>query len=54
MKILVDQDEVLCKFSDKVLAYWNEDHPDQAKTMDQITSWDLASSFGEGGRDFLR
>lgn len=54
MKILLDQDEVLCQLVSRVVQYWNEDHPADPKTIEDIRSWDIASNLGATGQDFLR
>lgn len=54
MDILLDMDDVLCHFVPRVLQYWNEDHPDRAKALDEITNWTISENLGEGGRDFVR
>lgn len=54
MEILVDLDDVCAHFVPRVLQYWNEDHPDMKKEITDITSWEIASCLGPGGKDFVR
>ena len=47
MRILLDQDEVLCHWTKRILQYWNEDHPDRPPmTTDDIQNWDHRTNMG--------
>lgn len=53
LRILVDQDEVLAKWVERVIDWWNNDKGTNL-TVDDIHSWDLKNDLGEGSEDFMR
>lgn len=53
MRIIVDQDEVICKFVDRILEYWNEDKHTSVMRED-IKDWRMETTLGQGSEDFIR
>lgn len=53
MRIILDQDQIIVKFSERVVEWWNEDNG-TSLTVDTIESWDIGLWLGPGGRHFLR
>lgn len=52
MKIILDMDQILVQFTEKVVQWWNEDHPDRKRSLEDITSWNIDA--GLGTENFLR
>lgn len=53
MKILLDQDQVLCQWTERVLEWFNRDYGTSIKITD-VKDWGLAKTLGPAGRDFIR
>lgn len=53
MLIVVDQDQVLAKWVERILEWYNEDKG-TSFTRDDITKWDMSSNLGPHSGDFLR
>lgn len=53
MRIVVDQDQVICKWVERILEWYNEDKG-TCYTRDDITNWDMKSNLGPNAGDFLR
>lgn len=60
MRILCDQDEVLCQWGSRVLQYYNEDMRTEKRgiwtdlTLDDIKEWDFKMSMGPGSEVYIR
>jgi 5'(3')-deoxyribonucleotidase len=55
MRIILDQDEVLCHWTKRILQYWNEDHLDRPPmTMADIHNWDHRTNMGPDSELGLR
>lgn len=53
MRILVDMDEVLACWVERVLEWWNQDNG-TALTPDDVKSWNIIESMGPEAKYFLR
>ena len=53
MRIIVDQDQVLCKWVERVLEWYNEDKG-TSFTKNDIGTWDMKMNLGPQSEDFLR
>lgn len=53
MRIVVDMDEVICRWADRVLEWYNEDKGTSV-TREQITRWKVSSCLPHSGNDFIR
>lgn len=53
MRIIVDQDQVLCKWVERILEWYNEDKK-TSFTIDDIKTWNMTDNLGEHSQDFLR
>jgi 5'(3')-deoxyribonucleotidase len=53
MRILVDQDEVICKWIKRILQYYNEDHGTNFTDAD-ISTWDVTMNLGPSSEPALR
>lgn len=53
MRIILDQDQILCLWSERILQWWNEDMG-TSLTIDQITDWDVHKCLGPEGKYFIR
>jgi 5'(3')-deoxyribonucleotidase len=54
MLISLDMDDVIVDWKQQVLDYWNEDRPDQRRTINQMTNWDIVDDLGEHARFYIR
>lgn len=50
---MVDMDDVLCKFTTKVVDVWNTANPARTIKIDDVNIWNIESVIGEGGAEFL-
>ncbi len=53
MKILLDQDEIICQWVARITQYYNEDHG-TSYTLDDVTNWDVTTNFGPGSEGAIR
>jgi 5'(3')-deoxyribonucleotidase len=53
MRLLIDQDQVICDWVGRILEWYNEDKKTSFTKAD-ITSWDVKMNLGEHSEDFLR
>lgn len=53
MKILLDQDEIICQWVARITAYYNEDHG-TSFTLDDVKNWDVCTNFGPGSEGSIR
>src|SRR3954469_4046488 len=53
MRVLLDQDQVICQWVERILQWWNEDKKDN-KTLADIKSWDMKMNLGAHSEDFIR
>ena len=53
MRILIDMDQVLCQWVERVLEWYNEDKG-TSWTRDEITTWDVKQNLGPNSDDFIR
>ncbi len=53
MIILVDQDQVLCKWAERILEWWNHDNGTNV-TIEDIESFDMKLNMGPGSEHFIR
>ena len=53
MRILLDMDEVICAWVDRLLAWYNEDKGTHIKRED-VKDWALTDTLGPGSEDFIR
>lgn len=54
MRILLDQDQVLAKWVEKVLRWYNEDYKTNFTAADVTDYWAMEKILGPQGRDFIR
>lgn len=54
MRILLDQDQVICKWVERVLEWYNEDHGTGFTVNDVEDYWALETILGPQGRPFIR
>ena len=52
-RVIVDMDEVICKWVDRVLEWYNQDHG-TSFTRDDIKHWNVTSDLPEDGHYFIR
>lgn len=53
MRILIDQDQVLCCWVERILEWYNEDKH-TSFTRDDIKKWDMTENLGDQADDFIR
>lgn len=53
MRILLDMDQILAKWTERVVEWWNEDNG-TALTPDDIHGWNVGEWLGPGGVYFVR
>ncbi len=53
MRVLVDQDEVLCQFVARAVEWFNQDHGTHW-TVDDVRSWRLQETFGADSEIYFR
>lgn len=53
MKILLDQDQILCKWTERLLEWYNKDYGTKL-TIADIKGWNISEYLGPQGRDFMR
>lgn len=53
MKLLIDQDQVICKWTERVIEWFNQDYGTNVKRED-VKHWNLSEFLGPQGRDFMR
>lgn len=53
MRIILDMDQVLVKWAERVIEWWNEDNK-TSLTVEDMTSWEMSSNLGPGGEYFIR
>lgn len=54
MRILLDQDQVICKWVERVLEWYNEDHGTKFTVDDVENYWALETILGPQGKPFIR
>ena len=54
MRLLLDQDQVICKFVERVLEWYNEDYGTNFRDTDVKDYWALETILGPPGKPFLR
>jgi len=53
MRILLDQDQVLSQWTERVIEWFNADYGTSIK-LEDVKDWGLAKTLGPAGRDFIR
>lgn len=53
LRIVLDMDQVICQWVERIIQWWNEDKGTSV-TRDDITSWDMKMNLGPNSEDFLR
>lgn len=53
MRIILDQDQVICQWVERILQWYNEDKG-TTYTRDDIKSWNVKMNLGDHSEDFLR
>lgn len=53
MKILLDQDQILCKWTERIVEWYNQDYGTKL-TREDIKGWNISEYLGPQGRDFMR
>lgn len=53
LRIVVDQDQVLCQWVERILEWFNEDKGTKF-TINDIKTWNMTDNLGEHSKDFLR
>jgi 5'-nucleotidase len=47
LRIILDMDQIICQFTEKVVEWWNTDHPDRPpKSIEDILGWDIDGYLG--------
>ena len=54
MRIVLDQDQVLAKWVERILEWYNQDYKTNFSREDVKTYWSMDGLLGTQGRDFLR
>lgn len=53
MRLVIDQDQVICQWVERILQWYNEDKG-TSFTRDDITTWNMKMNLGPHSEDFLR
>jgi 5'(3')-deoxyribonucleotidase len=53
MRIIIDQDAIVCQWTERIIEWWNEDMGTSV-TMDDITDWNTHNCLGPQGKYFIR
>jgi 5'-nucleotidase len=53
VRLIIDQDEVICRWVERILEWWNKDNGTNL-TVDDITNWDVTSCLPHDGKYFIR
>jgi len=54
MRLIVDQDEILCRWVDRILEWYNEDYKTEFTRHDVKNYWDMENILGPQGKPFIR